>query len=614
MKTFLSIGLSAILLMLSGCQTGQSGSKEVVYADSLARANELFQQGRLTDALIACVEIQHYHPHAPGLAQLQSEIMTAISDRRAASLEVRREDSITRAMQESNEAALLPDTFGVRRYIQGNDSTHVRAKGPMAKTLEMELSLHFDAVSLADIVTYLGEEQQLNIIADPTLETPPVTIHAENLTLGELFDYLSRNMNIAFHLGTGVIWVTAAEETRSTTPLFTRIYRLRHGVPTQYLTEDGVDDSSLVLIDAIERFVPVPEGGDLLFDSNSQILLVKNSEANLSMVDRLVEAMDITQPQVLIEARFISTDVSDLRELGVDWLFTSPVVTSREGGDARTQLNGGAAVDFGDSLNDGEGFTGTFTGILTDPQFRAVLHALEINSDARTLSAPKVIAVNNRPAYIRIGRDIAYVSDVDIERETFGTGEDRDELLIRDPEVETLETGYELRTTPSVGLNRRDINLRLRPEITELIRFREFTQQVIDTNETDNIDDDTDLDLASRLPFGGIEFPEVSRSLIETEVVVQSGETVVMGGLMRQREQEDIRGVPIISSLPLIGKLFQRSSVSMEQENLLIFVTATLISKRGEDLVPLQWNTPDEAETRGRVIEENGPQDESIPN
>lgn len=602
------------MLLFQGCQSGSGGNTtQVVYADSLDGAQKLFEQGRLTDALIACVEIQHNHPNAPGLAQLQSEIMTAISDRRATSQEVRREDSITRSMLESTDAALLPDTYGVRRHIQGNDSSHVRAKGPMAKVLEQKISLHFDSVSLADIVTYLGEEQQLNIIADPTLETPPVTIHAEEITLGELFDYLSRNMNISFHMGTGVIWVSAAEEERSTTPLFTRIYRLRHGVPTQYLSEDGVDDSSIMLLDAIERFVPMPEGTDMLYDSNSQILLVKNSEANLAMVDRLVEAMDITQPQVLIEARFISTDISDLRELGVDWLLQSDVVTSREGGQPRTQLNQGAAVSFGDSVNAGEGFTGTFTGILTDPQFRAVLHALEINSDARTLSAPRVIAVNNRPAFIRIGRDLAYVSDVDFERESFGSGEDREELLIRDPVVETLETGFELSTTPSVGLNRRDINLRLRPEITELIRFREFTQQVIDTNTPDNVEEVID-DLASRLPFGGIEFPEVARSLIETEVVVQSGETVVMGGLMRQREQEDIRGIPIISQLPILGKLFQRTSISRERENLMIFVTATLISKRGEDLVPINWNTPVESETRGRAIQENGPEDESIPN
>jgi type II secretory pathway component GspD/PulD (secretin) len=117
----------------------------------------------------------------------------------------------------------------------------------------------------------------------------------------------------------------------------------------------------------------------------------------------------------------------------------------------------------------------------------------------------------------------------------------------------------------------------------------------------------------TEMPFGGIEFPELARSLIETEVVVQSGETVVMGGLMRQREQDDSRGIPIISSLPFIGKLFTRTSVNREQENLLVFVTATLISKRGEDMLPLQRNTPDEAETRGRFIEDNAPADESIP-
>jgi type II secretory pathway component GspD/PulD (secretin) len=611
MKSLIPSLFLGLILIQNGCMTSSVSPKETLYSDALADAEALFQQGKLTDALIACVDIQHSHPNAPGLSRLQAQIMTAINDRRASNQELRREDSITRAMLESSGDALVPDTFGVRRWIQGNDSSHVRAEGPMAELLKKEISLHFDNVNLTDIITYLGQEQQINLIADPTLTTPAVTIHAENITLGELFEYLSRNMNISFHMGTGVIWITAAEEERSATPLFTRIYRLRHGLPTQYLTDSGADDGSLTLLDAIERFVPLPEGSDILFDSNTQILLVKNSEHNLAMVDKLVEAMDISQPQVLIEARFISTDISDLRELGVNWLLQSDVPTSRENGQTRTLLESGAAASFGESLNAGEGFTGTFSGILTDPQFQAVLHALEINSDSRTLSAPKVIAVNNRPAYIRIGRDIAYVSDVDIERESFGTEDNRDELLIRDPQVETLETGYELQATPSVGLNRRDINLRLRPEIVELIRFREFTQQAVSTNQTTNADGSTNT-AENELAFGGIEFPELARSLIETEVVVQSGETVVMGGLMRQREQKDVRGIPIISSLPFIGKLFTRTSVTREQENLLIFVTATLISKQGEDLVPVQWNTPPESETRGRVIEANGPQDESI--
>jgi type IV pilus assembly protein PilQ len=598
-----------LFLSLTGCQTPQALEPKPLPAAlsaELANARALYNQGDLTQALIACVDMEHRHPNTPALTQLQSEIMTTLNERRINQAQLRRDDSMTRGMLESTEDATLPDTYGLRRYIQGNDSTHIRENAPMMALLDEELALHFDAVSLADIITYLGQERQINIIADPTLQTPPVTIHAEKITLNELFDYLSRNMNVSFHIGRGVIWVTEADEAMSTTPLVTRLYRMRNGLPTQYLTEDGAEADDMVILDAIERFVPLPEGADYLFDSNSQILLVKNTERNLHMVDQLVEALDVTPPQVLIEARFISTNISDFRELGIDWLLQSDVVTSDVNGQPRTQIDSGSTINFGETLNAGVGLTASFSGILTDPQYQAVLHALEIESDSRTLSAPKVIAVNNRPSFIRMGRDISYVSDITIEREIYGGGDTRDELLIRDPQVQILETGYELQATPSVGLNRRDINLRLRPEITELIRFREVTQTILNTN-TNGTERSLQFD-----SFGGIEFPEVARSIIETEVVVQSGETVVMGGLMRHRDQEDVSGIPIISSIPFIGRLFTKTSVRQEKENLLIFVTATLISKRGEDLVPLNWAPPIESETRGRAIQNNGPMDESI--
>jgi type II secretory pathway component GspD/PulD (secretin) len=614
MKTHLSILLLACLL--AGCQSTNIPNpiRPVPASTELTKARDLYEQGKLTEALIACVDIAHRHPHTPGLSELRSEIMTTLNDRRTANQRLRRNDSMTRGMLEPSEDAMLPDTYGLRRRIQGNDTTHIRENAPLMKLLDEEIELHFDAVSLADIITYLGQERQINIIADPTLETPAVTIHAQRITLNELFEYLSRNMEITFHMGKGVIWVTQAEEQMPSTPLFTRVYRLRYGLSPGYLTEDGVDAEMLILMDAIDRFVPIPDGSDLMYDSHSHILLVKNTERNLRMVDQLVEAMDISPPQVLIEARFISTNISDLRELGIDWLLQSNVVTSETGGSTRTRIDEGATINFGEAVNAGEGLSASFTGILTDPQFQAVLHALEIETDARTLSAPKVIAVNNRPSFIRIGRDISYVADVQIERESFGTGTERDELLIRDPVVEILETGFELQATPSVGLNRRDISLRLRPEITELIRFREVSQTVLDSqngnngNENDNGAQDAQVEL----PFAGIEFPEVARSLIETEVVVQSGETVVMGGLMRHRDQEDVRGVPLLSSLPIIGNLFTRSSIRQEKENLLVFVTATLISRRGEDLLPMEWDQDVEGETRGRIFQSNGQMDETF--
>ncbi len=613
--------LSFSALFLLGCRATDPVSAPTRAHDAeMQRARDLYQQGRLSEAMIAAIDIGHNNPNAPGLSSLRADIMTALNDRRQTDAELRRDDSMTRTMLESMEGNLVPDTFRMRRQIQGNDASHIRPRSPMDEVLDQTVSLHFDEVSLREIITYLGQESQLNLIADQTLDTPPVTIHAEDITLRELFDYLSRNLNIEFNLGSNLIWITPGAEERPATPMFTRVYRIRHGMHSQYLSETGLDSSLLSLIDAIERFVPAPEGSDIMFDLNSHILLVKNSEKNLAIVDNLVEALDVTPPQVLIEARFISTTVSDLRELGIDWLLQSNVDLSTRGGRTRTRLEQGATVNFGEALNAGEGFSGTFTGILTDPQFRAVLHALEVKGDARTLSAPKVIAVNNRPAFIRIGRDLAYVSDVRIERESFGTGDSREDLLIRDPVVDTLETGYELSATVSVGANRRDINLRLRPEIVELIRFREVSQRAIPLEPDPNGENGNGNgvppgargDIGDGFTGFGIEFPELARSIIESEVVVQSGDTVALGGLMRQREQDDRRTVPIIGSLPIVGRLFSRSSVVREQENLLVFVTATLISKRGESLVPMDWDTPDESETRGRFIQDNAPMDESI--
>lgn len=614
-------GCLALLLLAVACRTSTPSPerRERPMDAELLRARALYEEGKLSEAMIAAIDIGHNNPNAPGLAELRAEIMTALNDRRERDARTRRDDSMTRTMLESREGSLVPDTFRMRRGIQGNDATHIRPLSPMDAVLDQTLSLHFDEVNLRDILTYLGQEGQINIIADRDLETPSVTIHAEDITLRELFDYLSRNLDVEFNLGRNIIWVTPASEPRTATPMFTRVYRLRHGANSQYLTESGLDPSALSLLEAIERFVPLPDGSDVMFDANAHILLVKNTEKNLAIVDNLVEVLDVTPPQVLIEARFISTSVSDLRELGIDWLLQSDVVLSERGGQSRIQLNQGATVGFGESVNAGDGFTGTFSGILTDPQFRAVLHALELKGDARTLSAPKVIAVNNRPAYIRIGRDLAYISDVRIERESFGTGTDREDLLIRDPVVDILETGYELSTTVSVGANRRDINLRLRPEIVELIRFREVTQNVVGSNGVNGVNGvngengGNGVDAEQLLPITGIEFPELARSVIETEVVVQSGDTVAMGGLMRQREQDDRKTVPFIGSLPIIGRFFTRTSVTRDQENLLVFVTATLISKRGEDLVPLEWLTPDESDTRGRFILDNAPPDESIP-
>jgi type IV pilus assembly protein PilQ len=103
--------------------------------------------------------------------------------------------------------------------------------------------------------------------------------------------------------------------------------------------------------------------------------------------------------------------------------------------------------------------------------------------------------------------------------------------------------------------------------------------------------------------MGMIKLPIFARSTVETEVVVRSGETVVMGGLVTSLKSKDKAGVPILSKIPLIGRLFRHDVTKEETQNLLIFVTATLISDTGEELIPL---APPEPVTGGGKVELGG--------
>ena len=100
--------------------------------------------------------------------------------------------------------------------------------------------------------------------------------------------------------------------------------------------------------------------------------------------------------------------------------------------------------------------------------------------------------------------------------------------------------------------------------------------------------------------MGMIKLPIFSRSTVDTEVVVRSGETVVMGGLVTSQKGKAQRGIPIISKIPLIGRLFRHDVTTDETSNLLIFVTATLISDTGEELIPVG---PPEPVTAGGKVE-----------
>ncbi len=435
-----------------------------------------------------------------------------------------------------------------------------------------------------------------------------------------------RSCGSDIQIGPKVVWIDHPVVSRKNKVL--RVYRLRRGV--QHHAADWaasadkerfakVGNKATVLSSAPNYIAgiitSIVTNAEARFDMNSHTLFVRAPEKDLPLVERLIHNLDVTPPQVLIEARFIEVAVSDLRDVGLEWTLDGALVTSRktvssDGGAARvpeTQIlptgEGNPIVshaDFTESTpsefpfsprgpgasplsvdTDGRGLNLTVQGVLSRPRFEAVLHAIELSGKGRSLSAPRVTTVNNNPAKLRHGEDFHYFNKFDVNiTESVRDDASNDTRFLRQltPAGSALdeETGITLTAVPSVGSDGRTISLLLNPVISRLEKFVSY-QETADTNDF--------IGAESEVTF---KLPVFSRREIQTKVVVRSGETVVMGGLIDSEIQEVDNRIPVIGQIPLIGGLFRSTEETEKRLNLLIFVTATVISEQGKSLVPLE--------------------------
>lgn len=594
MKTIAFFALLALLLP-TGCMTPDVGRRTEPRSPTLARAEMLLDQGRHTAALIECVELARRDPLMPGLPELQAQIMAALTEERAQAAVLRSSMTARRLAVDAEQQKTVPDTYRLRRQVRGLTGPLRTTPSAMQQVLDRKVTVHLDGVTLSDFILAIGASENVNIIADDALsadENPPtLTLHAEDVPLSEILEYVSRNLGVKLYVGENILWVTPGTPGEPGTPMETRMYRLRKGLSSEEL-ETG--DGRIKIIEAIERFVPQEAGADRLFDRKSHVLIVRDIPRNLASIEDLIEALDVVPPQVLIEARFISAGATNLRELGIDWILNSPVAVTRRGAlrnnqrvwDTHTQIDAtepDAIIGFAPFPQQAQGLNFSFQGILTDPMFRAVVHALETSGKAQTLSVPKVTTVNNRAATMRIGEDFRYFQEYDIQSVpssvTDAGSQVYSSILVPVGMPQLEELGIQLDVTPSVGADLNSITLNILPEISEFVRYEHYEVGTRTGTGGNNVSTNGNTGLV-RLPI-------FRRSRIETELIVQSGETVVMGGLVTSSENRIERGVPILSSIPLIGRLFRHDELEIAQQNLLIFVTATIISERGETLIPV---------------------------
>jgi len=559
----------------------------------------------------------------PGpLARTEPEQSPVSLEEQAVSIQREGSLPLSRLALEAQQVRLLPDTPLTLRPVQSPAAPLLQGN-PYDHVLERRVSMQLRDATVGDFISTLASEEHINLIADQELSDQRIHIDVRDAPLREVLEFIARNYNVHFYPRDNTIWVTRGEDER---PMHTVIFPLQQGIPLQAdgWGEDapaaGVDTFASLGSKAavtptglssveqmIAALIPPNEHARTHLDPNTNTLIVRNTAANLRKIADIVHAVDVRPIQISIEARFLEVRHADLREVGLDWLLESPFIATQKGvfrdgqwqREPRSLVDSGASIGFspytsdetgptplgpqgpfgevraGNPPSEDQGLNLTYRGVMTDPMFQAVLHALEVSGRGFFLSAPRVTTVNNHPAKMRDGQDLLYYQQFQAQAFTFGRGAAAETVTSLVPQGAPIlaELGITLVVVPSVGADLRRINMLISSTISELDRFENYQDDRLRDNEQP--DQREVQQVVVRLPI-------ITRREVQTKALVESGETVVLGGLIRSVEQQTEHRVPILGSLPLIGRLFRRTSVTEDQRNLLIFITAEVLPDEGQ--------------------------------
>ena len=299
-------------------------------------------------------------------------------------------------------------------------------------------------------------------------------------------------------------------------------------------------------------------------------------------MEKIIKEFDRPIQQVLIEARFVTLTKPAFMQLGVLWqtgnAAPSGVPTDFTGGGSGAGLlNNG---NFPQAVSPAGGFAPavglgiqyTFTNIFRGSSLNATISALEQSGESQTISAPRLTALNNRPATISDGQVQYYYSQYSVAT-TVGQYYTASAWVPSGAPTK-ITAGAELNVMASISGDGQSILLALNPKVNtsvQLVPYATLTQPSVTPG-------------GSNSSFT-ISLPQYRTEEISTRVVVKSGETVVMGGVLQRDRQTYVESVPVLGSIPFIGALFRRRTEQDIPRYLLIFVTATIVKDTGEFLV-----------------------------
>ncbi len=494
-------------------------------------------------------------------------------------------------------------------------------------SLEGRISLDLRSIDINDALKFLVMKTGLNIVTTKSV-SGRVTLMVHNAPIQDVFDIMLRSNDLAYDKQGEVFSVMSKDEYRAlygknfSDVRAVEIFHLNYAVPSNVFnlvdtlkseigrvlvdTESGTvmvmdapdriemikkaienfEQKSLIRVfklnyaraedvqEALKSQLDTKRVGSIKSDARSNQVVVQTLPSRMAQVEDLIRELDRKTYEIILDARIIIVNLSDDFEQGVEWegLFNlgkkfgltylgsypfSSVQSSTDTYTTRKEAwaNAGYVGSYpftGTSTDYAAGNTSMGTelmhiGVVGRHDFDVAVKYLQTVGETRILSNPKLAVVNNQEAKIHVGRKEAYVTTTTTSGSATSTISEQ---------ITFIDIGVLLSVVPTIN-HEGFITMKVKAEVTS----------VIDTliTPTDN------------------EIPILDTSLAETTVMAKDGSTIIIGGLRKETETETTKRVPLLASIPLLGKVFQDTTKTKARTELVIILTPKLIT--GETMV-----------------------------
>ncbi|WP_352259661.1 type IV pilus secretin PilQ [Psychrobacter sp. TB55-MNA-CIBAN-0194] len=429
------------------------------------------------------------------------------------------------------------------------------------------LSMEFQDVEIRSVLDILAQFTEMNIVANDSV-SGNITLRLINVPWDQALDIILKSKNLGKRENGNVILVAPATElaeqeakeleaqqaVESYSPLRTEYIRLSYAKAQDVLTlisQGKGSSSSNSTSNTNDNNTLLSNRGTVTVDERTNTLIIKDVAASIENIHKLIAKIDVPVRQVMIEARIVSASDSFSKEIGVSWGILSDGAASNSsllvGGSDQTLWDlrdfdidsdaGTVSYDITrpDNLNVDLGVSNPAGSIafgllgLSGYTLDLELSAMQADNRGEVISTPKILTADKQTAKISSGTQIAY-------QEASASGA----------------------TTTS------------------------FIEAALSLEATPNITPDGKISLNLNIKNGAPTVYNgavaISEDSISTNIIVEDGQTVVLGGVFKNRIADGVEKVPFLGDLPYVGRLFRKDTRSNEKEELLIFITTKLIN------------------------------------